>query len=235
MISSDKRDCGKRSCHQIDLAKFLVVPHNFLLQNLNFHISSESREILDKLDNNMAPVKANAIGIILQIIDDCELSKLLRHLNSIQVMSGEDVAVDEIDRLVSVLEQHPKWTFEEQVSSMVVMWVRMSSEPCCKHFSNAIAITIRWTCTNGFLLSTQLMPPFPITFKGTQISCWCLLWSEKTRLLLALLQRRLVPCVRNLYRTQNLFQIMWFNHFARFCNSSPLYFRIRSTNLSSIQ
>jgi hypothetical protein len=64
----------------------------------------------------MAPVKANAIGIIPQIIDDDELSKLLRHLNSIQVMSGDDVTVDEIDRLVSVLEQHPKWTFEEQVS-----------------------------------------------------------------------------------------------------------------------
>ena len=69
----------------------------------------------------MAPVKANAIGIILQLIDDGELSKLLQHLNCIQMMSGEVVAVDEINRLVAVVEQYPTWSFEEQVSYTVDM------------------------------------------------------------------------------------------------------------------
>lgn len=69
----------------------------------------------------MAPVKANAIGIILQLIDDGELSKLLQHLNCIQIMSGEVVTVDEINRLVAVVEQYPTWSFEEQVSYTVDM------------------------------------------------------------------------------------------------------------------
>ena len=152
----------------------------------------------------MAPVKANAIGIILQIIDDGELSELLKQLNSIQVMSGEDVTVDEINRLVALVEQYPTWTFEEQVSLILM---RIGPEHSCKHCSNAIANTTRWTCTNGFLLSTRLMRPCRITFKVTQISCWCHLWSERTRLLLALLQLRQILRVRNLYRMQSLCQI----------------------------
>ena len=60
----------------------------------------------------MAPVKATAVGITPQIIDDPELKELLQRLNSFS--SNHDVTM-EADVLVSLLEQYEKWRFEEQV------------------------------------------------------------------------------------------------------------------------
>lgn len=74
----------------------------------------------------MAPIYAAAIGITPQIIDDVKLQNLKDSLTEIKLLvplhrtysSSEDVIVPlDIDRLVSLLEPHQEWIFEEQVSS----------------------------------------------------------------------------------------------------------------------
>lgn len=68
----------------------------------------------------MAPVKATAVGIAPQAIDDSELSTLLETLNNFELNAAEDIenaSTDEINRLVSVVEPYPEWQFEEQVSN----------------------------------------------------------------------------------------------------------------------
>lgn len=73
----------------------------------------------------MAPVKATAVGILPQIVDDVELLNLLKELNSIQVKGGESdgssTSSDEIARLVAVVARYPEWIFEEQVGGNVGM------------------------------------------------------------------------------------------------------------------
>jgi hypothetical protein len=65
----------------------------------------------------MAPVKATAVGIAPQAIDDAELATLLETLNAFSIKTDvEHASTDEINRLVAVVEQCPEWKFEEQVS-----------------------------------------------------------------------------------------------------------------------
>lgn len=65
----------------------------------------------------MAPVKATAVGIAPQAIDDAELATLLETLNAFLIETDVDQAsTDDINRLVAVVEQFPEWEFEEQVS-----------------------------------------------------------------------------------------------------------------------
>ena len=71
----------------------------------------------------MAPVKATAVGIMPQIVDDVELLKLVKELNSIEVKTkagdGNEASPDEVARLVSVVSRYPEWMFEEQVCDNV--------------------------------------------------------------------------------------------------------------------
>lgn len=65
----------------------------------------------------MAPVKATAVGILPQTVDDVELVNLLKELNSIQVKDAESdgSSTSEIARLVAIVARYPEWIFEEQV------------------------------------------------------------------------------------------------------------------------
>jgi len=65
----------------------------------------------------MAPVKATAVGITPQIIDDEELSKLQKTLNSFSINNtGADLnESSEIHRLLELLNNYSEWKFEEQV------------------------------------------------------------------------------------------------------------------------
>lgn len=65
----------------------------------------------------MAPVKATAVGVMPQIVDDVELLNLVKELNSIQVNARESnqASADEVARLVTVVARYPEWKFEEQV------------------------------------------------------------------------------------------------------------------------
>lgn len=65
----------------------------------------------------MAPVKATAVGITPQIIDDNELSKLQETLNSFSI-KNLDANLDqsfEVDQLLKMLKNFSEWKFEEQV------------------------------------------------------------------------------------------------------------------------
>jgi hypothetical protein len=98
----------------------------------------------------MAPVKATAVGITPQTTDDAELVKLLQELNGFRIKTDNDVSTDEINRLVAHVHKYPQWKFEEQVSVMLYVECILVCRPC----SNVGAF--RWTCTNGFQLSTRL-------------------------------------------------------------------------------
>ena len=71
----------------------------------------------------MAPVKATAVGILPQTVDDVELVNLLKELNSIQVKDAESdgSSTSEIARLVAIVARYPEWIFEEQVGNDVGM------------------------------------------------------------------------------------------------------------------
>lgn len=71
----------------------------------------------------MAPVKATAVGILPQTVDDVELVNLLKELNSIQVKDAESdgSSTSEIARLVAIVARYPEWIFEEQVGKNVGM------------------------------------------------------------------------------------------------------------------
>jgi len=75
----------------------------------------------------MAPILATAVGVSPQIIDDPRLRRLLAKLNAFEIKglyqqvsyaSSDHVKVplDNMDELVTLLEPHQTWIFEEQVS-----------------------------------------------------------------------------------------------------------------------
>eukprot|EP00546_Thalassionema_frauenfeldii_P015512 CAMPEP_0178932054 /NCGR_PEP_ID=MMETSP0786-20121207/22349_1 /TAXON_ID=186022 /ORGANISM="Thalassionema frauenfeldii, Strain CCMP 1798" /LENGTH=89 /DNA_ID=CAMNT_0020609193 /DNA_START=9 /DNA_END=274 /DNA_ORIENTATION=+ len=65
----------------------------------------------------MAPVKATAVGITPQIIDDKELSKLQETLNSFSIknLDANPNQSSEVDHLLKMLKNFSEWKFEEQV------------------------------------------------------------------------------------------------------------------------
>jgi len=74
----------------------------------------------------MAPIYAAAVGITPQIIDDPELETLRSNLEALEFEVAphkdfscpDDVDVPmDIEALISLIEPHQKWKFEEQVSA----------------------------------------------------------------------------------------------------------------------